>query len=241
MMLNRDCALGKLCWRVIKGKRDSVSLSGLAPDSEEGGTSAPNEKFGLKSKCKSKLTFNEEDKLTKEQIRSKILLRLKTQKEEERSRKSRIIKDKLFRMPVFKKAKIVMFYIAFGGEVDTKDMIEEARKLEKIIAVPVCEKNRIMKPSILPVKAKLRRGLYGIYEPAIKQFINLKDLDLVIVPGVAFNKKGVRLGRGKGYYDCLLKKVPDKTFTIGLAFKLQIISAIPSTPTDVRINKVICA
>ncbi|MGD0336111.1 MAG: 5-formyltetrahydrofolate cyclo-ligase, partial [Candidatus Omnitrophota bacterium] len=57
--------------------------------------------------------------LTKEEIRSKILVRLKTQKEDDRDRKSKVIKNKLFRNPVFKKAKIVMFYISIGGEVDT--------------------------------------------------------------------------------------------------------------------------
>ena len=110
--------------------------------------------------------------MTKKQIRSKILLRLKTQKEEDRDRKSKIIKEKLFRTLVFKKAKMVMFYISFGGEVNTKEMIKEARRLGKIVAVPVCRKKRIIRPCIFPEKAKLETGLYGIYEPAIKNLLN---------------------------------------------------------------------
>ena len=75
--------------------------------------------------------------LTKQKIRSKILAKLKKQKEEDRSKKICLIKEKLLKDPVFKKAKRVMFYIAFKGEVETREMIEAAKRLGKIIAVPV--------------------------------------------------------------------------------------------------------
>jgi 5-formyltetrahydrofolate cyclo-ligase len=178
--------------------------------------------------------------LTKQQIRSKILLKLKTHKEEDRNRKSKLIKKKLFRTLVFKKAKKVMFFISFGGEVDTKDMILKAQQLGKIVAVPVCRKNGLIRPGILSEKARLMRGLYGIYEPAIKRFINLEDLDLIIVPGVAFDKKGNRLGRGKGYYDRLLGSL-DKAFSIGLAFDFQILPLVPATCYDKKVDRVIFA
>jgi len=180
--------------------------------------------------------------LTKRQIRSKILLKLKTQKEEERNRKSRVIKDKLFRTKIFQKAQRVMFYISFDGEVDTQKMIKEAQKLGKIIAVPVCSKNRIIiRPCILHGRVKLKKGPYGICEPAVKKSIAPKDLDLVVVPGVAFDKKGNRLGRGKGCYDRFLKKLNSNIASIGLAFDFQILPTIPASSTDVRVNKVILA
>lgn len=179
--------------------------------------------------------------LTKSQLRNKILLELQKQKEEDRNRKSRIIKEKLFRTFAFKKAKTVMFYIAFDGEVDTQDMIKKARILGKIIAVPVCRKNRQIMPCILNDKTKLVRGLYGILEPAIKKPVNLEDIDLVIVPGVAFDKEGNRLGRGKGYYDRFLKKLPDRVNSIGLAFDSQILPSAPATPIDVSVDRVIFA
>ncbi len=181
------------------------------------------------------------EKLTKREIRSKILLRLKKQKEEYRVQKSKLIKEKLFRAKVFKKAKIVLFFISFGGEINTQDMIKEARKLGKIIAVPVCKRNGILRPSVLIEKARLIRGLYGIYEPAVKRFVNLEDLDLVIVPGIAFDKKGSRLGRGKGYYDRFLRKLPEKASTIGLAFDFQILPRIPANILDKKVDKVIFA
>lgn len=179
--------------------------------------------------------------LTKKQIRSKIIFKLKTQKERERKLKSRLIKDKLFETPVFKKAKTVMFYIAFNGEVDTKEMIKEAQKLGKIIVVPVCGKNRVIKACFLGDQTKLARGPYGICEPATKESIDLKNLDLVIVPGVAFDKQGNRLGRGKGYYDRFLEKLPEETASVGLAFDFQILPSVPATTHDLAVGKVIFA
>lgn len=180
--------------------------------------------------------------LTKQQIRSKILLKLNSQKEEDRKQKSKIIKEKFFKTGIFKKAKVVMFYIALGDEVETKDMIKEAQRLGKITAVPVCQKNKItIRPCILDEDARLKRGPYGVDEPAVKKLLNLKNLDLVIVPGIAFDKKGNRLGRGKGCYDYFLKRVPKDTQTIGLAFDFQILPLLPAQMHDVKVNKVIFA
>ena len=178
--------------------------------------------------------------LTKTQIRSKILLRLKTQKEEDRSRKSKLIRNKLLRNKVFKKAKIVMFYIAFGGEVNTEEMIREAKKIGKLICVPVCRKDKeTMQPAILKDHAKLKKGPYGVLEPVALAQLKPEDLDLVIVPGLAFDKKGNRLGRGKGCYDRFLCKLSEKTPSIGLAFDFQILPLIPTTCTDVSVKKII--
>ncbi len=177
--------------------------------------------------------------LTKEQIRSKILLRLKTQKEESRERKSKVIKNKLFRTLVFKKAKYTMFYISFGGEVDTREMIKEAKRLGKIVAVPVCKAGGILSPVLLGAKAKFKKGLYGVYEPAVQRGIDLRKIDLVIVPAIAFDRRGNRLGRGKGYYDRFLKKIPRRATSLGLAFDFQILPSLPVTPHDVGVKRVI--
>jgi len=180
--------------------------------------------------------------LTKQNIRSKILLKLKKHKEENRSKKSSLIKEKLFKDPFFKKAKRVMFYIAFKGEVETKEMITEALKKGKIIAVPVCVKNRAsLKPALLYRQARLKKGPYGVSEPVKSNYCALKDLDLVITPGLAFDRSGRRLGRGKGYYDRFLKQIPKDTPSIGLAFKMQILPRVPTTPSDVSVTKVLFA
>jgi 5-formyltetrahydrofolate cyclo-ligase len=180
--------------------------------------------------------------LTKQALRSKILNKLKRQKEDLRKQKSELIKEKLFKQVVFKKAKRVMFYIAVKGEVETREMIEAAQSLGKIIAVPVCVKNRAsLRPALFRSHAHLKKGPYGVSEPVISRFVDLKDLDLVITPGVAFDKKGNRLGRGKGYYDRFLSKIPKDTPSIGLAFNLQVLPAVPVTSQDVSVKKVIFA
>ncbi|MBU0548087.1 MAG: 5-formyltetrahydrofolate cyclo-ligase [Candidatus Omnitrophica bacterium] len=178
--------------------------------------------------------------LTKAKIRSKILLVLKTQKEEDRNRKSRVIQNKLLRNKVFKKAKIVMFYIAFGGEVNTDEMIREAKKIGKFICVPVCRKDKeTMQPAILKDHSRLKKGPYGVLEPVSEALVKPEDLDLIIVPGLAFDKKGNRLGRGKGCYDRFLNTLSDNTPSIGLAFDFQILPLIPTTNYDVSVKQVI--
>jgi len=178
--------------------------------------------------------------LTKGQIRSKILLKLKTQKEEDRNRKSNVIRDKLLRNKVFKKAKVVMFYIPFGGEVNTEEMIREAKKIGKLICIPICKKDKeTMQPAIFEDHAKLKKGPYGVLEPVREAFVKPQDLDLVLVPGVAFDKKGNRLGRGKGCYDRFLNKLSKNTTSIGLAFDFQILPLIPTTSRDVSVKEII--
>jgi 5-formyltetrahydrofolate cyclo-ligase len=179
--------------------------------------------------------------LTKAKLRNRILRKLKTQKEESRNRKSGRIKSKLFRTQLFKRAKRVMFYVTFDGEVDTRQMITHAKKLGKIVAAPVCRKDKTMRPCRMKDVTQLVKGLYGVYEPAVKEFMRLEDLDLVIVPGIAFDTRGNRLGRGKGYYDRFLHKIPKKTTSIGLAFDFQILPDIPIVATDARVDRVICA
>ena len=90
-------------------------------------------------------------------------------------------------------------------------------------------------------KQGLKKGPYGIYEP--KEFESrpsrIKDIDLVIVPGLAFDRKNNRLGHGQGYYDRFLKCLPQDTPKIGLGFKFQLLKDIPTTRNDFSLTKVI--
>jgi 5-formyltetrahydrofolate cyclo-ligase len=166
---------------------------------------------------------------------------VKTHKEEDRRKKSQSIKERLFGDSVFKRAKRVMFYISFDGEVDTEEMIKGAQNLGKIVSVPVCRRDSTLRPCMLEKGSVLKDGLYGIPEPVMKKFIRLKDLDLVITPGVAFDKKGNRLGRGRGYYDRFLKRLSPRTAAIGLAFDFQILPALPASKRDTGVSRVIFA
>jgi len=184
--------------------------------------------------------------MTKHETRKQILKRLKGQKEELRYKKSLKIKKQLFSQPQFIQADTVMFYISKDGEVDTRNMIKDALKKGKKIVVPVTlvKEKKIMPSELKEYKKELGLGPYGIYQPK-KPFIRKvlpKDIDLAIVPGVAFDRRGNRLGRGGGYFDRFLAILKKRNIPMfGLAFKFQILKRLPVMPHDIPVTKLIVA
>lgn len=174
-----------------------------------------------------------------------MLEKLKKQREELRKKRSLRIKDKLFKLRVFKEAKTIMFYLALNPEVQTRIMIEEALKLGKKIAVPACDiKAKKIKTCVLRnlENRHLKKGAYGISEPSRGRPVDPAGIDLCIVPGLAFDLSGNRLGRGLGYYDRFLSRLPESAHKIGLAFKFQVLKHLPfCLPHDIRVDKVLFA
>jgi len=177
-------------------------------------------------------------------IRKEIIGRLRAQGPEERARKSSLIKGKLFKLEEFKKAKRVMFYVSTDEEVSTKEMISETLKMGKKVCVPITfEEEKRIEAGEIDDSCVLRKGPYGIYQPEgcdIKP-VNKEKIDLVVVPGVAFDRCNVRLGRGHGYYDRFLKDLPDSTKTVALAFDFQVVEAVPKDSHDIPVSKIITA
>lgn len=182
---------------------------------------------------------------SKEDLRKSMLEKLKKQREELRIKRSLSIKDKLFRLKVFKEAKTIMFYLALKTEVQTRIMIEEALKLGKKIAVPACDiKAKKIKPCLLRnlENRLMKKGAYGISEPFVPRPIDPARIDLFIVPGLVFDLSGNRVGRGLGYYDRFLSRLPESAHKIGLAFKFQVLKHLPfCLPHDIRMDKVLFA
>ena len=138
----------------------------------------------------------------KHKIRSHIKEKLNSHSDLEKSRKSGIIKHRLFNEEAFKEAKVVMFYVSLKDEVSTMSMIDEAIKIGKRVCVPVIikEEKRLIAGEIKDRIKDLEKQHFGIYQPKaghVKE-VPLEDIDLIIVPGIAFDKKNVRLGRGHG-------------------------------------------
>jgi len=177
----------------------------------------------------------------KEKIRKEITHKLQSQKKEDVFEKSRIIKQKLFSLSEFKKAKFVMFYASKENEVDTSEMIDEALELGKEVALPHSTSLRTIIPKKICNRNKdLEKGTYGIWEPKSHQEnVRPERIDLVIVPGIAFDKKMRRLGRGKAYYDKFLKGLPSGIVSIGLAFDFQIVENLPEDSHDIPVSKII--
>jgi len=182
---------------------------------------------------------------TKKIIREEILTLLRQQKEEERLKKSEAIMVKLFNLPEFQHSQTILFYASFDGEVETFLMMKQAKKEGKRIALPTIieEEKRIIPKEIKDIDKGLLKGPYGIQQPGeeFSKPLAPKDIDLVVVPGVAFDKDNNRLGRGQGYYDRFLRDLSPGTPTVGLAFDFQVINSLPHQQEhDIPVFSVIC-
>ncbi len=181
--------------------------------------------------------------LLKEKIRKEILDRLRNIREEEKNRKVNALKIKLFSLSEFKKAKCVMFYVSKHYEVDTREMIDESIAMGKKVVVPITLKDeKTLKLSELRDREKeLIKGHYGIHQPGEKHVkpVSLREVGLMVVPGIAFDRHGHRLGHGGGYFDRFLHKAPPELFTVGLAFDFQLVDELPRYDTDIPLNKII--
>lgn len=182
-------------------------------------------------------------KTAKDVIRKKVLELLGNQKEEDRCQKSQRIKEKLFAASEFQKAQTILFYASFDGEVETFEMIRQAQKLGKKISLPkIVKDQKKMIPCFIEDVEDLTLGPYGIKEPKEDAIfpVDLDELDLAVVPGVAFDRKNVRLGRGAGYYDRFLRCLPSRIPTFGLAFDFQMVDTLPyQKDLDIPVSRVI--
>ena len=181
---------------------------------------------------------------TKRDLRNKILDRLKNQKEDERQKRSQIIKRKLLASPEFRNAKVLMFYISKDGEVETRPIIEAALVRGKVVLVPVIKvrRKKMVVSEITDPNKDLVKGPYGIYQPKTPTKIyHPRSINLAIVPGVAFDKDGNRLGRGMGYYDKFLVGLRKGVPRIGLAFRFQVVKRLPTLSHDQPVTKLLTA
>jgi len=182
--------------------------------------------------------------LEKGLLRKKILFLRRCLSYQEIQKKSDRIRKELFLLPVFRQASRVLFYLSLRDEVQTQEMIKEALRLNKTVAVPLV---KLKERDILPVKLKsydeegLFIGSLGIPQPKrdLWQTLSPDEIDLVIVPGVAFDERGNRIGFGMGFYDRFLKRKSSRTKTVALAFELQLVPIIPSQPYDVPVDYII--
>ena len=175
----------------------------------------------------------------KGKLRKEIKEKRRNISKEEQRKKSKEIKEKLFGLKEYKDARVVLFYVSYNGEVFTHEMIKEALK-EKKLVIPISNKEDCtLTFSELKNWNDLEISSYSILEPekeSIKE-ISIDEIDLIIVPGVAFDKMKNRMGHGKGYYDKLLEKT--QAITVGLAFQFQLVEKIPTEPHDKPVDIII--
>lgn len=172
--------------------------------------------------------------MDKKELRQHIRQLKREHSVEELERQSKIIMQKLAVHPSFQKAERVMLYASLPDEVQTLDFLTEW-KSKKAIILPTVVGDDII-PVALKNDSRMVEGDFHILEPEEKPYDGA--LDLIVVPGMAFDPNGHRLGRGKGYYDRFLTKYPDVK-TIGICFDFQFLPEIPTEPHDKIIDEVI--
>jgi 5-formyltetrahydrofolate cyclo-ligase len=151
----------------------------------------------------------------------------------ERTSKSKIIIDKLLSSKEYKNSRVVMTYVSFGSEVETLNLIKKSLLLGKKVVVPYMDEEE-MKISYLNDVSNLKETSSNILEPVKILQASKEELDLIIVPGLVFDKKGNRIGFGKGCFDKFLKEVSAKK--IALTYDFQIKEKVPAMEYDVPMN-----
>ena len=172
----------------------------------------------------------------KNQLKESILEKRNSLSKTEIIEKSKKIKDNLFNLKHYKNSKTIMFFVSFNSEAHTHEMIKESLKNKTIIVPKVVHHE--LEPSVIIDFDNLMPSRFGILEPIETMKIAYKNIDLVLVPGIAFDKEGHRIGYGFGYYDKFLTKVP-KAIKIGLAFDFQVVEKIPKEMHDVPVDMIV--
>ena len=163
---------------------------------------------------------------------------------QEKDRLSREICRRLAELPEYAAAATVMLYVDFRSEVRTRQCFTAAWSLGKRTVVPYCIGDQL-ELFRLESMEELAVGTWGILEPKVElrslkeRKVDISRLDLIAVPGVAFDRHGGRIGHGKGYYDRLLRRVREDIVLVGLAFQCQVFPTVPMQEHDVFMNKVI--
>lgn len=145
---------------------------------------------------------------------------------------------KLLAHPTVVAAKTIMMYYSLPDEVNTRDAIDELVKRGKTLLLPVVTGEGEMELRLYHSQEDLHEGAFHIMEPIGPLFTDYATIDVAIVPGMAFDTRGNRLGRGKGYYDRFLPRL-SKTYKIGICFPFQKLPGIPTEPTDIRMDELI--
>ncbi|MBX3444820.1 MAG: 5-formyltetrahydrofolate cyclo-ligase [Planctomyces sp.] len=163
---------------------------------------------------------------------------------EDKDELSRLIVARVFALPEYQRAETVMFYVDVRAEVRTRQALPAALASGKRIVVPYCVDGEL-ELFLLESMDELELGMYRILEPRAElrnvasKRVDVADLDLILVPGVAFDRRGGRTGHGKGYYDKLLEHARPETPLVALAFECQMFPEIPMAEHDIFMDRIV--
>jgi 5-formyltetrahydrofolate cyclo-ligase len=179
--------------------------------------------------------------MDKAQMRQNLRTRLMELTDDERTTSSRKACQHLIDTDQFKRASVVMFYLSLPHEIDVKPAILHAWQQGKTVAVPkVSWQQRHMIPvEITSLETGVAIEAAGLRNPITGVPVPPDDIDLVVTPGLAFDKNGNRLGRGGSYYDRFFDSNKLGAYKCGFAFSQQIVEDVPTDVNDVRMDLVV--
>lgn len=176
--------------------------------------------------------------MEKQELRKEIRSRKRQFTSQELREQSFPVVMRLLSHPRIKTAKTVMLYYSLPDEVDTHTLVDSLLVSGKQILLPRVTGEGTMELRRYTGPADLAIGAYNIMEPTGELFDDYAAIDLAVIPGVAFDREGNRMGRGKGYYDRLLPKLRS-TYKIGICLPFQFMESIPTDEHDVKMDEVI--
>lgn len=177
--------------------------------------------------------------MPKRKLRQVMLAKRRTLTYEEQRASGHLIQQAFIALPAFASARIIAIYSSMGGEVETGEVLEAALKEGRIVLFPVVcgEHLRFIKVSD---PAEMAKGAFGISEPCLTGEAYEPDrADLIVVPGVAFDRAGKRIGFGKGYYDRALHHLEGSGRLVGFCYDFQLVNEIVAEPHDVSVDVII--
>ena len=158
---------------------------------------------------------------------------------EERAAKSAAILGRLLGSEEYRKCRRVMVYVSKPEEVDTLGFITAALRDGKEVVVPKVEKGaEALIPCLIGSLAELSKGEFSVLEPKEAMSVDGKSIDLFVIPGIAFDEKGNRIGYGRGYWDRFLASV-GKGHIVGLAFENQVFREVDKSSHDVPVSAIV--
>jgi 5-formyltetrahydrofolate cyclo-ligase len=174
-------------------------------------------------------------------IRHRMRLMLAAIPVETAAERSRAACAAVIGLEEFSTARVIMLYVPLPGELDTTPIAQAARRAGKTVLVPRVFWDRCTMIGVATgwPEERLAADDHGLRQPAGGQPWPVEDIDLIITPGLAFDRLGNRLGRGGGYYDRFLSQNRIRAVTCGLAFAEQIVEAMPVSQEDRRVDMIV--
>ena len=177
-------------------------------------------------------------KQAKRALRREVLAERDALASDDRTARSEAIAERFLELTEVADAETALAFWSFGSEVETAPLIARLRSRGTTVALPRIEGNDIV-PVVATPGARMSATSFGAMEPEEGRVLDVAELDLVVVPGVAFDRSCGRVGYGGGYYDRLLGERRAGAAAIAIAFGLQVVDRVPSGAIDRRLDGVV--